>query len=367
MPGSTSAVRRAAHPAAIRRDWATFSSVLMQRQTALRDLYPAATSVPRALGSVLALALAVVGSLMLRPGIAGEPWGPLEAPILLVIGIVLVAVAAVLAVLLMRAGTPAIAGTLAWAVLPTVVTEDGRRQRRAGELTARQHQAVDEAGRLLAPGPLRVRQVGAGLAILATVATTALAIGPVIEQTRAYANDGTLGSMVAALVRAGACWWLAIASGLGAWRLTVARNGGLGPGGQGARVWTLRRAGIDVTDADAGHRDGEDGTSWSGGEHDSLPPTTGLQGHGERRHDGGAYTSASPGDPGSGGYGGQGSYGGPGGDGTPGAYGRPPGYGQQPGDGQPHGYGQHPGHGQPQGYGPAQGYDQQGYGPPPGY
>ncbi|MGC5629126.1 FHA domain-containing protein [Georgenia sp. Z1344] len=327
MPRSTTAVRRAAHPSAIARDWATFSSVLMQRQTALRDLYPAATSVPRALGALLALALAVGGSLVLRPGIAGEPWGPLQAPVLLVVGIVLVLGAAVLAILLMRSGNPVIAGTLAWAVLPTVVTEDGRRQRRAGQLTARQHEAVQEVGRLLAPGPVRLRQVGAALAILATVAATAFAVGPVIEQTRAYANDATLGAMVAALIRAVACWWLAIAAGLGAWRLTVARNGGLGPGGLGARVWTLRRAGVDVTDTSGAQpADDRRGADWSDDGPGLATQVAGVDAHGERHH---GY--------GSGGPGAYGQHGGPSG---PGGYGG----GDGPGGPEQYGYGPHGGY-----------------------
>ncbi|MGC5616478.1 FHA domain-containing protein [Georgenia sp. Z1491] len=366
MPGSTSAVRRAAHPSAVRRDWATFSSVLMQRQTALRDLYPAATSVPRALGGLLALALAVVGSLMLRPGIAGEPWGPLQAPVLVIVGIVLVLAAAVLAILLMRAGNPAIAGTLAWAVLPTVVTEDGRRQRRAGPLTARQHQAVEEVGRLLPPGPVRLRQVGAGLAILATVAATAMAIGPVVEQTRPYANEAILGAMVAALVRAVACWWLAVAAGLGAWRLTVARNGGLGPGGQGARVWTLRRAGIDVTGAGDSAREDGAGDRWSDDAPVLAPPVSGVEGHGERHHGGpgdhGHGYAAGYGGPGDHGHGYAAGYGGPGDHG----HGYAPGYGAD-GYGAPgRGPAEHGGPGSGTGWPPAGGYDPQPHVTPPG-
>jgi hypothetical protein len=318
----------------------------MHRQTALRDLYPAATSVPRAGASVLALAVAVLGAHLLAPGIAGEPMGPLQPPVLLIISAVLVVAAAVVAVLLQRAGTPPILGTLAWAVLPTVITEDGRRQSRPGPLTARQQVAVEECRRLLVPGPLRLRQVCAGIAVLLALGAVVLAIRPMIDQSRAYANDATLGALAEAIVRVVATVWLAIASGVGAWRLTLARNGGTGPGGDRARTWVLRRAGIDVGDRptpDAAGRDAD----WNDDTPVALPEAAGPGGAGVRLSDGGIFTSL-PTDDGRAGYhpGPQQGAGGPGA-GAQYSYGGAPGYAS----GSPDAAGYVPS-GPPPGYGP---------------
>ncbi|MGO1834748.1 MAG: hypothetical protein ACTH0C_08790, partial [Actinomycetaceae bacterium] len=383
MFGTSPAAERAAAPAAVARDWATFSSVLMHRQTALRDLYPAATSVPRAAVSVLALAVAILGAHYLAPGIAGEPVGPLQPPVLIIISVVLVVAGAVVAVLLQRAGTPPILGTLAWAVLPTVITEDGRRQSRPGPLTARQQVAVEECRRLLVPGPLRLRQVCAGIAVLLALGAVVLAIRPLIDQSRAYANDATLGALAEALVRVVATVWLAIASGVGAWRLTLARNGGTGPGGDRARTWVLRRAGIDVGDRPTPAAAGRD-ADWGDDTPVALPEAAGTGGTGVRLSDGGIFTS-HPTDDGRAGYhpgphqgadgagsGAQYSYGGAPGysSGSPDAAGQvpsgpPPGYGPGP---APSGQVQGPWQGgpPPQGAGP-QGQPYGGQGPQHGF
>lgn len=206
-------------PAEYRRDWTTYGSMTIRRQSALRTLLPAYTDLARLALGALCWVLCLAGAVVLRAGFGAESSLDMTAVTAFMVAAVLLAAGIGGGVVVLRAGARLVRGAALWALMPQLVDATGQRRAPDSGVPAEQRGGGEPVGSLTPR--LLAALVAAGAGVYWAVGL----VGDLVEATAAYATSTEYGAVLASVIGTAACGTAAVASARGWQRVRSALTG----------------------------------------------------------------------------------------------------------------------------------------------